>query len=153
MYLVICNNTKQNFSGESEKINVKFHKMTTYTWNFQKHQEYFLTQPYVCHENIHSHHSGQGRNKTITLYKSWTYHQHFPSALWYTIQIKTWRLHKWQERKNQKIRGISLMLNEINFFKVNPCGIQQNCHISTVQMATLIFSPTRRTIWDKIISG
>ena len=116
MYLVICNNTKQNFSGESEKINVKFHKMTTYTWNFQKHQEYFLTQPYVRYENIHSHHSGQGRNKTITLYKSWTYHQHFPSALWYTIQIKTWRLHKWQERKNQKIRGISLMLNEINFF-------------------------------------
>ena len=116
MYLVICNNTKQNFSGETEKINVKFHKMTTYTWNFQKHQEYFLTKPYVCHENIHSHHSGQGRNKTITLYKSWTYHQHFPSALWYTIQIKTWRLHKWQERKNQKIRGISLMLNEINFF-------------------------------------
>ena len=116
MYLVICNNTKQNFSGDGEKINVKFHKMTTYTWSFQKHQEYFLTQPYVRHENIHSHHSGQGRNKTITLYKSWTYHQHFPSALWYTIQIKTWRLHKWQERKNQKIRGISLMLNEIYFF-------------------------------------
>ena len=26
MWLVICNNTKENFSWESEKMNVKFHK-------------------------------------------------------------------------------------------------------------------------------
>ena len=26
MYLVICNNTKENFSWGSEKMNVKFHK-------------------------------------------------------------------------------------------------------------------------------
>ena len=26
MSLVICNNTKENFSWESEKMNVKFHK-------------------------------------------------------------------------------------------------------------------------------
>ena len=30
------------------------------------------------------------------------------------------------------------------FFKVNPCGIQQNCHISTVQMATLIFFTNKK---------
>ena len=35
MWLVICNNTKENFSWEPEKINIKFQKMTSYTWNFQ----------------------------------------------------------------------------------------------------------------------
>ena len=35
MYLVICNNTKENFLWEPEKMNVKFHKITSYTWNFQ----------------------------------------------------------------------------------------------------------------------
>ena len=37
MQLVICNNTKENFLREPEKINVKFHKMTSSTWNFQSH--------------------------------------------------------------------------------------------------------------------
>ena len=33
---VICNNTKENFLREGpEKANVKFHKMTSYTKNFQ----------------------------------------------------------------------------------------------------------------------
>ena len=31
----ICNNTKENLLREPEKINVKFYKMTSYTWNFQ----------------------------------------------------------------------------------------------------------------------
>ena len=35
MWLVICNNTKGNFSWEPEKVNVKFHKITSYTLNFQ----------------------------------------------------------------------------------------------------------------------
>ena len=34
-FLVICNNTKENFLWEPEKINVNFHKNTSYTWNFQ----------------------------------------------------------------------------------------------------------------------
>ena len=33
--LVICNNTKKNFSWEPEKINVKFHNITSCTRNFQ----------------------------------------------------------------------------------------------------------------------
>ena len=32
MYLVICNNTKENFLWEPNKMNVKFHKMTSNTW-------------------------------------------------------------------------------------------------------------------------
>ena len=35
MQLVICNNTKENFLWEPKKTYVKFHKMTSYTWNFQ----------------------------------------------------------------------------------------------------------------------
>ena len=35
MQLIICNNTKENFLWVPEKINVKFHKITSYTWNFQ----------------------------------------------------------------------------------------------------------------------
>ena len=31
----LYNNTKENFLWEPEEINVKFHKMTPYTWNFQ----------------------------------------------------------------------------------------------------------------------
>ena len=33
--VISCNNTKENFLWVPEKINVKFHKMTSYTWNFQ----------------------------------------------------------------------------------------------------------------------
>ena len=33
MYLVICNNTKENFLREPNKMNVKFHKMTSNTWS------------------------------------------------------------------------------------------------------------------------
>ena len=33
--IVICNNTKENFLWEAKKTNVKFHKMTAYSWNFQ----------------------------------------------------------------------------------------------------------------------
>ena len=33
MWLVICNKTKENFSWEPEKINIKFQKMTCYAWN------------------------------------------------------------------------------------------------------------------------
>ena len=29
-------NTKENFLWEAEKMNVKFHKIASYTWNFQK---------------------------------------------------------------------------------------------------------------------
>ena len=36
MYLVICNNTNENFLWEPEKVNVNFHKITSFTWNFQK---------------------------------------------------------------------------------------------------------------------
>ena len=32
--LVNCDNTQKNFLWEPEKINVRFHKMTTCTWNF-----------------------------------------------------------------------------------------------------------------------
>ena len=35
MQLVICNNTKENFLWEPEKMNVKFHKMASYTWSFK----------------------------------------------------------------------------------------------------------------------
>ena len=41
MKLVICNNTKENFSWEPEKMNVKFHKITPYTWNFQNFTRVF----------------------------------------------------------------------------------------------------------------
>ena len=34
MYLVICNKTKENFLWEPNKMNVKFHKMTSNTWSF-----------------------------------------------------------------------------------------------------------------------
>ena len=34
MQLVISNNTKENFLWEPEKMNVKFHKITSYTPNF-----------------------------------------------------------------------------------------------------------------------
>ena len=34
MELVICNKTKENFLWETEKTNVKFHKITSYTWSF-----------------------------------------------------------------------------------------------------------------------
>ena len=33
--IVICNNTKESFLWEPEKTNVKFHKMTAYSWNFR----------------------------------------------------------------------------------------------------------------------
>ena len=32
----MCNNTKENFLWEPEKMNVKFHKIESYTWDFQK---------------------------------------------------------------------------------------------------------------------
>ena len=32
--LVVCNNTKENFLWEAEKMKVKFHKIASYTWNF-----------------------------------------------------------------------------------------------------------------------
>ena len=35
MLLVICSNTTENFWWELEKINVKSHKVTSYTWNLQ----------------------------------------------------------------------------------------------------------------------
>ena len=35
MWLVFCKNTKENFWWEPEKKNDKFHKITSYTWNFQ----------------------------------------------------------------------------------------------------------------------
>ena len=35
MKQIICSNTKKNFSWEPEKRNVKFDKITSYTWNFQ----------------------------------------------------------------------------------------------------------------------
>ena len=35
MYLVIYNNTKENFLWDPEKANVKFRKMASYTRNFQ----------------------------------------------------------------------------------------------------------------------
>ena len=35
MQLVICNNTKETFLCEPKKKNVKFTKITSYTWNFQ----------------------------------------------------------------------------------------------------------------------
>ena len=38
---VICNNTKENFLWEPEKMNVKFHKITSYTWNFQNFTCFF----------------------------------------------------------------------------------------------------------------
>ena len=34
-------NTKENVLWESEKINVKFHNMTPYTWNFQNFTGWF----------------------------------------------------------------------------------------------------------------
>ena len=34
MSLVICSNTEENFWWEPEKMNVKFHNITSYTWNF-----------------------------------------------------------------------------------------------------------------------
>ena len=55
MQLVICNNTKENFSLEPKKRNFKFHKKTPYTWYFQnficvftfrvKYDIYFLRLP------------------------------------------------------------------------------------------------------------
>ena len=36
MSLVICNNTKENFLWKPEKMNVKFHKIRSQTWSFQK---------------------------------------------------------------------------------------------------------------------
>ena len=36
MQLVICNNTNKNFLWELEQMKVKFHKITSFTWNFQK---------------------------------------------------------------------------------------------------------------------
>ena len=35
MWLVICNNTKENLLREPKKKKVKFHKITSYSWNFQ----------------------------------------------------------------------------------------------------------------------
>ena len=35
MWLVICNNTKENFLWDPEKMNVKFHKITSYTRDFK----------------------------------------------------------------------------------------------------------------------
>ena len=35
MLLVICNNIKKNFQWELEQMNVKIHKIASYTWNVQ----------------------------------------------------------------------------------------------------------------------
>ena len=35
MKLGIYSNTKENFWWEPEKMNVKFHKITSYRWNFK----------------------------------------------------------------------------------------------------------------------
>ena len=55
-YLVICNNTKENFSWESEKMNIKFHKNCENTGkilkiacvrcHFVKFDIYFLGLPW-----------------------------------------------------------------------------------------------------------
>ena len=55
MQLMIFNNTEENFLLEPEKMNVKFHKITSYTLNFQyftfvftilmKYDIYFLGLP------------------------------------------------------------------------------------------------------------
>ena len=37
----MCNNTKENFSWEPEKINVKLHTMTSCSWNFQNFTRVF----------------------------------------------------------------------------------------------------------------
>ena len=45
--IVICNNTKENFCWEFEKISVKVHKMTSYRWNFQNFTWVLLVIPTV----------------------------------------------------------------------------------------------------------
>ena len=42
MKLVICNNTKENFIWEPEKMNVKYHKITSRTSIFQNFTCFFV---------------------------------------------------------------------------------------------------------------
>ena len=52
MQLVIWSNTKENFLWESEKMNVKFHKITSYTLIFRKFTSVFKI---LVNFDIHFH--------------------------------------------------------------------------------------------------